>query len=175
MASPELVRKVLMKLLSAKKENRNVLDAAREGTAEADLIPPGIAERNLTAARQQAKEVQDVDPLTEYQPPEIRDPARLPGAIHNNPHGPGQLRETPEQAATREAHEMSQVPERSALHRGGEEFGESDYFINEFERLTNRTPTPEELADPEGIRRVVEVLQQGDANIGRLDLDDVPF
>ena len=141
MASPELVRKVLMKLLSAKKENRNVLDAAREGTAEADLIPPGIAERNLTAARQQAKEVQDVDPLTEYQPPEIRDPARLPGGQSRKSFDPGQ--------------------------RGSpEEITESDYFINEFERLTNRTPTPEELADPAGIRRVVEVLQQG---------DDIPF
>jgi hypothetical protein len=184
-ASPELVRKVLMKLLGAKGKNIGAQEGVGTIDPQGKFVPPDPAQaaRDLRQARQQAREVQGTDPLRKFVNPkgDLTDLGESDNQIMARQF---QHMDQPEDVLdelvfnfTRKKGREPTPEEMQDLLRieRVQELTESDYFINEFERLTDRTPTAEELADPAGIRRVVETLQQGDANIGRLDLDDVPF
>ena len=195
MANPDLVRKALLALMGAKKQNKAV--AGGQG------IPAGPnelnrAEMGVRNARQDVQQVQGSDPLNNP----FREGQNVSGTSSagrfQGPHNPDDFvggREPPysdipqgnpqrlrelDNAPSRASDDPPSIPGRfsdeapgmrKAANAAEDSSGIEEQLIRRYEQLTGQ-PFNDELSMPE-VQKVVDILTQG--NKSAPSIDDIPF
>jgi len=181
MASPDAIRRALLNLLGAKKANKEAL-ATDSGAIGRPATPNDMinTEINLGDARQQARQAQGVDPLAAKQP--NQNALAIRARQEKARAGEEDFQAFSKDTDTFPDDALSDPAEvRSMALRGEDEAGrlnrldvdaeiaadQARQIAQEFEQLVGRPPTPEELARPQDMQRVIEIL-----GLGR---DEIPF
>ena len=190
MASPAKIREALIKLMGAKKANREVMGGQGIPATLDDL---NSAELGVRQARQQAREVQGVDPLTTkaanideprqkvYQLQQFEDDAYgQEGMVLKDQKGFNR-----EDAITRGT--GSEVTTTRSDPFGGPDYTQKTILddiegaapntaypklIEEFEQLVGRSPTPDEINNRPLMERIVQSIKGPRKTPTE---DDIPF
>ena len=179
MANMGAVRDALIKLMGAKGDDvisrsmgpATVVSDDDLSTVVRTIGSPEETSQTLRGARQQAREVQGEDPLTQpLQPKEFHPDENQfePPIPRTSPKDPSRL---PDSEGALSRQEMNEAME-----------AEYSFLQKEFERLAGRPPTPDEVQDIGTLENLVDLLKDasGETRVPRAsDLnplaDDIPF